>query len=160
MDKKEGWHMKRYLIILATLLLIAGCTCPAEKNRDVLARINNYEITKEEFEEEFKASGFSRFDTDESRKEFLDSLIDQKLILQEAQQKGLDKELGFLKAIERFWEQSLLKIALDKKTKEIAGSVSVKDRELSKAKESQLMEEWLNSLRKNADIKINYGLLK
>lgn len=180
--------MRRHWIVLFILLFVFGCSGQSE-NKVILAKINNYKITHEEFEEEFKESSFGRTDTLESRKEFLNNLIDRKLILQDAQSKGLDKDKNFLKMIERFWEQSLLKIALDRKTKEIAGSgLLVTDKmieeeynrmvkegktdktydqmysqikwELTKGKESQLMNEWVSELHKKAEIKINYDLLK
>ncbi len=180
--------MKRHWIFLFGLLFIFGCTIQAE-NKVILAKINNYKITQEEFEEEFKESNFGGTDTLESRKEFLDNLINRKLILQDAQSKGLDKDKNFLKMIERFWEQSLLKIVLDRKAKEIAGSgLLVTDKvveekyngiikegktdktydqmysqikwELTKSKESQLMNDWVSELHKKAEIKINYDLLK
>jgi hypothetical protein len=175
------------LFLLAILLSSAGCGRPAKENTQ-LARINNYEITKEEFERAFKDSAFGRADTLESRREFLDNLINQKLILQEAQAGGLDKDKDFLKLIERFWEQSLLKIALDRKTKEVSGAVFVSDKaieevynkmagegkadrpyakmysqikwELARAGQSKMMDNWVSSLRKKADIKINQEMLK
>lgn len=179
--------MKKYLSILVMLFFVLGCTQQA-KNKTVLAKVNNYEISKEEFEEEFLASSFSRNDTPQARNEFLNNLINQKLILQDAENKGLDKDKKFLKIIEKFWEQSLLKIALDKKTREVAGSAKVSDKdieevyqqmvnegkttkpynqmysqikwEITKVKESQLMNDWISELQKKADIKINQDSLK
>lgn len=180
--------MKKYAIILLSVLFIFGCT---DKPRDkkILAKVNNYEISEEEFEEEFKASLYGNVDTLESRNEFLNNMIDRKLILQNAQREGLDKDESFLKMIERFWEQSLLKLSLDKKTKEIAGSrplvtdKMIKDEydkllkegkadraydqmynqikwELTKDRESQLINDWICQLHKKAKIRINYDLLK
>jgi peptidyl-prolyl cis-trans isomerase C len=146
--------MRRYLIIILAVLMIAGCKCQA-KDKQVLARINNYEITKQEFEEEFKNSGFSVSDTEESRKSFLDNLINRKLVLQEAQRQGLDKEKDFLKSIERFWEQSLLKVMLDKKSKDISMLKDAGKKEVEDA-----YDGWIEGLRKNSDIKIDYNLLK
>ena len=174
--------MKKYLFFLLVSVFVIGCG-RAPKEKIPLAKINNYEITKEEFEQEFKDSSLGRTDTPESRKEFLDNLINRKLILQDAQKKGLDKDKSFLKLIERFWEQSLLKIALDKKTKEIAGSALVSDKtieevydkmlaegkadksydlmyqqikwEITKLKEAKAMNDWVAELRKKAEIKIN-----
>lgn len=179
--------MKRYIVFLCIILFVLGCT-GKPKNKEMLAKVNNYEITRQEFEEEFKASSFGRDNTLESRKEFLDNLINQKLILQDAQRKDLDKENNFLKMIEKFWEQSLLKLALERKTKEIAGSAMVSDKtiedtynkmlkegktdktydqmyqrikwEITKLKESQEMNNWISELHKGSDIKINYDLLK
>jgi len=180
--------MKNKIIFLFVIMLIAGCGCPLPKDKKVLAKINDYDITKEEFQEEFKQSAFGRVDTLESRKEFLNNLINRKLILQDAQRKNLDKDKSFLKMIERFWEQSLLKLALDKKTKQIAGAALVSDKtieetyqkmskdgktdktydqmynqikwEITKLKETQMLSNWVSGLRNKADIRVNKDLLK
>jgi len=146
--------MIRYFIIILAVLMIAGCKCQV-KDKQVLAKINNYEITKQEFEEEFKNSGFSVSDTEESRKSFLENLINRKLVLQEAQRQGLDKDSAFLKSIERFWEQSLLKVMLDKKSKDISLLKGANKREVEDA-----YDGWIEGLRKNSNIKIDYNLLK
>lgn len=179
--------MKRNLLFLSILIFIMGCN-PVPKNKQILAKINNYEITLDEFEEDFKESPYGRNGALESKQDFLNNLINRKLILQDAQKKGLDKDKSFLKMIEKFWEQSLLKLTLDKKTKETAGSAFVSDKEieeayqkllkeaetdksynqmyqqvkweLTKLKESQVMNGWIAELRKKADIEINYGVLK
>lgn len=174
-------------VALFLFLLIFGCHGrPQEK--PILLKVNNYELTLEEFEEEYRSSMFFTADNREARKDFLENLINQKLILQDAQSEGLDKEEKFLKTIQRFWEQSLLKTALDKKAKGISGSVSIDENivreaydnmvrsgktdkpfegareqikwELLRLKETQLMNDWVEQLRKNAQIKINYDLLK
>ena len=179
--------MKKYALLLFVLMLAAGCG-RLPKDKVILAKINNYEITQDEFEQEFKDSGFGRVDTLESRKDFLNTLINRKLILQDAQKKGLDKDKSFLNMIERFWEQSLLKLTLDKKAKEVAGSVLVSDREIqetydtlfkngktdksydqmyqqikweiTRSKETQAMNNWVAQLRKKGEIKISSDLLK
>jgi len=180
--------MKKYIFLLLVVILTLGCGRPAQQKKEILARINNYEITLEEFQEEFIASGYARVDTLQSKEDFLNSLINRKLILQDAQKKGLDKDKSFLKMIESFWEQSLLKLALDKKTKEIAGSTLVNDKEIEEAynnllkdgktdktydqmyqqikwevsrnKETQRLNDWIAELRNKADTKINEELLK
>jgi hypothetical protein len=181
--------MKRQLFtsIILLCIVIAGCG-PAAEKKEIVVKINDYQISKDRFEAEFKDSIYGQNDTPDARKKFLNSLIDRKLILQDAQARGLDKEQGFLRAIERFWEQSLLKMALDNKTKEISGSISVNDaqvrqrydfmvqegtisqpyeqaseqlkREIIKLKESEAMNDWIAQLNKKAQIKINYELLK
>jgi len=181
--------MKRYLFTLAIFLLgiILGCQ-PTGQKKDVVARVNDYEITKDKFEQEFKDSIYGGVDTLESRQKFLDSLIDRKLILQDAQRQGLDKKEGFLNMIERFWEQSLLKIALDKKTQEIDSSTMVSEeemqalyakkledgmvdrsyeemreqlrREITKSKELAAMNQWIAKLHKEAKVTINQELIK
>lgn len=179
--------MKKYLTILFVMILIMGCGRVAQK-KDVLAKINNYEITLEEFNQEFADSKYGAENTPESRKMFLDSLINRKLILQEAQAKNLDKGKTFLKMIEKFWEQSLFKLALDDKSKEVVGTVGVTDMEVKDAysrmlqavqadrpyeqmydrikwelankKQAQALDQWIDGLREKSKIQVNYDLLK
>jgi hypothetical protein len=179
--------MKRNFLFLFLLMFIFGCN-PSPKNKQVLAKINNYEITLDEFKEAFKDSPYAYSDSEESQKDFLNNLIYRKLLLQDAQKRGLDKDKSFLKMIEKFWEQSLLKLAIDRKTREVAGSVSVGDKEIedaynnmakeikadktyaqmyqqikweiTRAKETKALNEWVAQLRKSSDIKVNYDLLK
>ena len=149
--------MNKLLFLLLAMLLTAGC-CRAPEQKDVLARVNNYEITKEEFADEFKASRFSKSDSPDARKEFLETLINRKLILQEAQAGRLDRDANFLKAIQRFWEQSLLKLAIERKVNEIAASSSMSDRGVKEAEE-RLLNDWIAALKKKADISVNYNKL-
>lgn len=179
--------MKKSLLpILLVISIALGCDRSPE-NKDVLVRINDYEITRNEFNEEFKNSTYANNDTPESKKDFLANLINRKLILQDAERDGLSRDKSFLKMVERFWEQSLLKLALDKKVKELSGSVVVTDKEIKEAydkmvkegnvdkpydqmygqikwqiakiKESHAMDNWLTDLRKKSRIKIEHNSL-
>jgi len=150
------------LLNLFFIIALSGCgpfVSGGGEDKDVVVSVNDYKITRSEFEAEFKASPYRSADTPESRKTFLNSLIDRKLILQYAQQKGLDKEQGFLKSIEKFWEQSLLKIALDKKTKEIASRISASGWEAKRDEESKLMSSWMNGLRRSACITVKRDII-
>ncbi len=179
--------MRKRLIILCGLLFVFGCS-RQPNDKIVLVKVNDYEVTLEEFEEEFKESVYAVTDTPESRKAFLENLINRKVILQDAQKQNLDKERDFLKSIQKFWEQSLLKAALDKKDKESALLVKIDDAlieqtyknmakegkvdkayeqmynqikwELGQIERFQILNEWIGGLRKKASIKINYELLK
>ncbi len=148
--------MKNRMVFLFLIMFIAGCACPLPKDKKVLAKINNYEIAPEEFEKQFKESPYARDNTLEARKDFLKVLIGRKLILQDAQAKGLDKEKEFLKMIERFWEQSLLKLALQTKSREITGSAVLKNNQQG---QDQLMNDWMGGLEKEAKISVDYDLL-
>jgi len=144
------------LFSLFAIIILGGC-CPSSTSRedkDIIVSVNNYRITSSEFESEFKASPYRKTNTPEARREFLNTLIDRKLILQYAQKEGLDKEANFLKAIEKFWEQSLLKIALDKKSKEMEAKLSASGWEAKRNEETKMMNEWMNELRKEARIVI------
>jgi peptidyl-prolyl cis-trans isomerase C len=173
------------LALLTLLFTLTGCTQPS---KPAVVVINNYSISPEEFEAEFKDSPMANKDSIEARKQFLETLINRKLMLQEAQRLGLDKQPDFLKSIERFWEQSLLKAFYDRKTDDVAGKVHISDFaveqayknlaaegktdktyeqmyrslkwELARAKESELMDEWLRELKDKATIKEDLSLLK
>ena len=174
-----------YLCIFIVFVLI-GCGKP--ENKQILVKVNNYEMTVEEFEEEFKSSGFLlKKNNKQARIDFLQHLINTKLILQDAQNRNFDKEKSFLKAIEKFWEQSLLKVMLDRKEKELQGQLSASDAEMKamydkmvqagevnqsfaevqsqikwfviKQKEMRSMDGWVEGLKNKAAIVINYGLL-
>lgn len=148
--------MKKLFCLLAVLGLAGGCQCrQAEQPKEIVAKVNNYEITKDEFDREFRESGYGRSNTPASRKEFLNNLIDRKLILQDAQQQGLDKEAGFLRMIEKFWEQSLLKVALDKKIKEVTSRPG-----MDEARQSAAIDEWVADLHEKANIEIREELLE
>ena len=180
--------MRYFIPLFFVLLIIYGCK-PVNPKQDerTLVRINNYEISLNEFEDEFKVSQLGKIDTLESRKEFIDNLINRKLILQESEKLELKEDRSFLKNIERFWEQTLLTAAIDRKTKEIQPLIRVDDDEIEKyynsklkegkttktikdlyqeiraeiikQKELQLINEWVLELRKKAKIDINYQIL-
>ena len=169
-------------------ILLVGCSKPQEPKK-IVATINNYEITAQEFEEGFAQSPFaSRQDKAKARAFYINNLINKKLVLQDAQKKNLDKNKEFLQSIERFWEQSLLMQALAAKSKEITGTTLVSQEEVRKVydqmvkdglttksfeelypqiklqaqkqKESQLLNDWIDGLRKTAQININQNLIK
>lgn len=176
-----------YLGILFLLTMVTACAQKGAHDK-ALARINNYEIGKDEFEKEFKDSIFGKQDTEVARREFLNHLINQKLILQDAQERGLDKTRGFLGSIENFWEQTLLRTALEQKMEGLSGSFVIPEqevrslynrrletgvinasyekaspllrREISRSKETQALGLWIDSLRKKAKVEINESLLK
>ncbi len=155
----------------------------------VVARVNGYLITRAEFEEGFAASAFAaRADSPQARKEYLDTLISQKLILLDAQKRGVDKAPDFLKSVERFWAQSLLTAALGQKTMELRRGVAVSDEDVrriyqnmvkdgattkplnevfpqikwqaEKQLEMQRLNGWAESLRRNAAIEVSGDMLK
>lgn len=174
------------LILLALLLAVIGCAKAPQK--PAVVTIDNYSVSPEEFEAEFRDSPMAKRDTPEARKQFMETLINRKLILLEAQKLGLDKQAAFLNSIERFWEQSLLKVCVDYKTQQMTDKVVISDFaveqayknlvaegkadktyeemyrqlkwELTRAKEAQLMDEWLKEMRARARITENYDLLQ
>ncbi|MCX5698002.1 MAG: SurA N-terminal domain-containing protein [Candidatus Omnitrophica bacterium] len=178
--------MKNLIFVFIIAAFLVGCT-RCDKPKDIAVKINNYEISKAEFEQEFKDSSFGRFDTSQSRKDFLENLVNRILIVQDAQKSGLDNDPQFLRVVEKFWMQSLLKLALEKKSNDLIGVSFVSDnvikeayekilkdgkttksyeemyqeikRDITKLKESQMTNEWLLELHKNAKIHVNKDLI-
>jgi len=131
----------KYWPLMIGLAFMLGCQPkPAEH---VVAKIGDYTITHEEFEDAFKSSSYGTQDNAASRQAFLNNMINQKLIILDAQTRGLDKDKDFLRMIENFWEQSLVTVALQQKTRE-GGN----------------LDQWADYLRKNTKIEINQEYLK
>lgn len=144
--------MKNFAFIFMVSLFLTGCS--ARQNADDIAlKINHYAISKAEFEEAFKESSLSGMDTPQARQDFMDNLVNRMLILQEAQKRRLDRDPKFLKMVEKFWMQSLLRLAIENKAKELGAASLASD------EEARFMNEWLTQLHKGVDIKINNDLI-
>ena len=180
--------MKRlFFSILVCSLVFAGCSCITEgDDKRVVAKINNYNMTVDDLKYELRNLPYDEIELlEEGRsREYLDRLVEKEILLQEAQRLGLDREKDFMKSIETYWEQTLLRLLLERKSKEVSGLVHVYDNEieeyhrdseeripfsrakkdiertLRQKKETEAMNTWIDELREGASIKINEGLLK
>ncbi len=180
------------LIIAVLVLLVVVAGKNARSPRDgsfVLANVNGYQIMADEFEEGFSTSAFAaRDDKLQARREYLETLIDQKLILLDAQRQNLDKAPDFLKSVEKFWAQSLLTVAVGKKTLELHKGINVRDEDVrriyddmvkdgvtvkplsqvypqikwqaEKQLDTQLLNRWIHGLRQGASVSVDENALK
>jgi hypothetical protein len=179
------------LIILSVVFTFMGCgdRKPAKPEAPVLATVNGCDIRVDEFEQGFASSAYAaRGDALQARREYLDVLMNQKLIILDAQKKNIDKTPDFLSSVERFWAQSLLTVALGRKTVELHKSINVREEDARSIyenmvkegvttrpfkdvypqikwqaeteRESQLLKEWLVGLRRNASVSVNESVLK
>jgi len=177
--------MTRVFIWLAIfcVFLSAGCA----KKEEPAINIGSIVITAEEFEQAYQKSRSFR-PGELSRKEFLDNLVTRKLILQEAEVLGLDKDQQFLESLQLFWEQALMKLVLARKLNELTLVCRVSEKEISdyflrhkendfqgkeltgvhdqiktllhRIKQQLELQRWTSSLKKKAIINIDYGLLQ
>lgn len=171
------------IILIVCLLLSAGCV----KKEKPAITIGPIAITAAEFENAYQKASVAR-GGGISRKEFLDALVTRKLILQEAEVLGLDKDPQFLESLQIFWEQSLFKLVLARKLNELVLACKVSEEEiadyyqrhkesdyagkelleahdqiktlLSRIKQQLELQRWTAALKKNAAINIDYGSLK
>ncbi len=79
--------MKRLLFFLIPLIIVS---C-AQKEKDVLVRVNGSTLTKEEFEKYISAREYAQL-SDEKILEFCDNWVDQEVVYLEAKKQGVDKE--------------------------------------------------------------------
>ncbi len=118
-----------------------GCQPKASEGK-VLARVGDYIITQEDFDYAYKHSSHAQGESLAAKQDFLNNMINQKLILMDAQKQGLDKDKEFLKMVESFWQQSLLTRSLEEKSKQGVN-----------------LDQWVDELKKNTSIVINQELL-
>ena len=178
----------KYWSLMIGLAFVLGCQ-PKPPVGKIVAKIGDYVITKGEFEEAFKSSSYGFQDNAASRQVFLDNMINQKLIILDARAKGLDKNKDFLQMIQNFWEQSLLTVALREKSKDFSpGTTQISSQEaqaiydqmvkdgktdkslndvypeiqsmLTRQKESEKLNQWVNDLRQKTTVEIHQEYLK
>lgn len=124
-------------VIAASMLILGGCARrPQEQSAQegpVVARINSYRMTASDFKDGVNfilAKKYLSVEPNQAKSELLDELITRNVLLQQAQKQNLDKEKAFMKEIEKYWEQSLLKLLLKKKSEEILAGIDVQDSEV------------------------------
>jgi len=185
--------MKKGLVYLALSGLILCLFCCTSENKEeytALAKINDYTLSLEEFQNQLAAE--IEFDKDfkltkEAKKRFLEELIRKELLIQESKRCNLDKKEKFVRAIERYWEYTLIRDLMDMKGKEISKKILISQEEieasyrerkksddnlppisklqdkisedLRERKKTRMVKEWINDLKEKAKIQINEKLL-
>ncbi len=125
--------------------------------------------------------------TKEAKNEFLDQLITKEILIQEAKRRKLDRKEKFIRAIERYWESTLIRDLMEMEGQKIEKRTVVSQEEIEmrykemknldenqpplesirqkisekimEDKKSSMLEEWVNHLKKKAKIEINQELL-
>lgn len=129
---------KSILLIAAmsmVILSISGCGREKPRTGDdrIAAEVNNYKMTVGDFNDEARFTmigGLSDKDAGAMKENILDEIITKKIMVQEAQKGNFDKNRAFMKEIERYWEQALLKLLYKKKFEELSRTVEVSDKEV------------------------------
>lgn len=183
---REGYG--RLLIGMVCLVFLAGCSANNNSpDKKIVAQINKYKMTVEDLKYAFKNAPYDEaalLKTENGRKKYMGGLIEKEVLLQEAQRQGIDREKDFMKSIENYWEQALLKILLERKSKEISGLIHVYDNEIEayykesgedmpfvkvkneirdiikQKKETDAMNAWIDKLKKSSYIKVDENALK
>ena len=106
------------LLSLVTIFIISPSPSPEEKS--VVMKVNDSSITSSMLEKSEKG----RSSHHENRREFLNSVVIEQLLLQEAQLQKIDQEPQFREAIKQYYEQSLIKILLERHNQSIDDTVT------------------------------------
>ncbi len=120
----------KYLFIILFLVGLSSAIAlysfwPREPgpSQNVALRINGYSMSKKQVDAEIQNQGYHGG----NREDQVEALVNRRLLLQEAQRLGIDKEEGFRKALELYYEQSLIKVLTDRKLSSISVDVSEQD---------------------------------
>ncbi len=77
--------------------------------------VNDRIITESEYKELLPSKPYYM-----TENQYIDSIITKQLLIQEAVRQNINKEESFRKSVENFYEQSLIKILLDRKQNALA----------------------------------------
>lgn len=127
------------LIVLSVVVLVfaGGCQWGVKKappeDEQTIARVDNYRIIVSDFEtiaDHIFGYGEFPFCAPGIKEKALEDLITRAVLVQEAQNQNLDKQEVFMKEIERYWTQSLVKFILKKKSEDISRTIYVEEVEV------------------------------
>jgi len=173
-------------LLACVLCIVGGVQLLRNQQMDTVTNpviiVNGYSVSLEEFEEEW-GNAFQKDGSSQAKIEFAEKLIERKLLLQKAQALGLDTDPSFLLSVQRFWEQSLLKLVLEERSQVFAENIQVSDADVSayykliaeeneaptdfndmkesiryrlrREKAKRAMDAWILELRNNSDITID-----
>ncbi len=125
-----------YIILIVSLVTaVVGYQITAGKSsrpeKDAALIINKKIVSTDEFKRLY-ASGSTQIS---SKTDFINALIMKELMIQEAQQEGIDKNEDFRLSIQNFYEQSLIKLLMDRKFAKLP--VEVSDRDIERYRDLQ-----------------------
>jgi len=108
--------MKYLFTVLSIVLAISAVTIfflwpePELIEKNIFVTINGHDIPHSVLDLKKEQSGYHSKDD----KSILDTIIINELLLQEAQRQGIDKEPKFRVSVQNYYEQSLIKILIDR----------------------------------------------
>jgi parvulin-like peptidyl-prolyl isomerase len=127
--KKYSVTISSSISVLLYVLFIPGCI-PNIQNRDIIAYVDNEPITRKDIRYSLQIA-HRREDLSSARdlniSEYLDKLINQKLIAQEARRMGLDKNTRLQKAVNAFITSESVVMLYNE---EIVGRVTVTEEDI------------------------------
>lgn len=115
--------MKKLLLMLLLAVFMVGCNSKESPAGSVLAKINATTITEEDFIKKINLMpewAKNRFKSEAGKKEFLEELIKEELMYQEAKKQGINKEKEFQDKMMKFEKMTLISTLLKNEIEEKA----------------------------------------
>ncbi len=118
--------MKYLFTILGLVLLSTAVTFyflwPSDKKvpKNIVLSVNGHLISQKQLTEQQQRQGYHSLLAGDS----IDSLVVKQLLLDEAQRLGIDKEDEFRKSLKDYYEQSLIKVLMDRTLGSLSANVS------------------------------------
>jgi hypothetical protein len=118
--------MKYIYFIIAIVLAISVFSfyflLPDKKmvQTDIAVTVNGHDLTRQTIDNRYGKFGYHS----KGLPDIVDEVITREILLQEAQKQGIDKEPSFREALRNYYENSLIKVLLDRKNNAIEVSVS------------------------------------
>ncbi|MDD5270414.1 MAG: hypothetical protein PHE80_04410 [Candidatus Omnitrophica bacterium] len=145
------------LAAAALSLCLHGCS-QQRHDKEAIATIGSYSLYREDFISELSLYP-PEYRQKVTKQQILDGIIQKKILLLEAQRRGLDRDPQFMKMVERFWEQSLLRSLLDVRSEEILSGIPETDKDRN-AKAGEVLRAWVEELEINTPVKVNDDALE
>lgn len=176
--------------LMCLILFLFSCSPDKTEQELILAKINDYSLTINEFNTQLKEE--LEYDKDfklnhDAKKAFMDQIITKEILIQEAKRRNLDRKDAFIRAIERYWESTLIRDLMAIEGQKIEKQTVVSQEEIKgrydallesdpnqsplttlqeqitqqilNEKKQNALEDWISQLKSNAKIVINEGLL-
>lgn len=125
-------YLNAFSIFLISIIIACGKSTSQQEN---IASVNDSPISVKEFQKEVsiltKRNPAFKV-TPQALEEQLGTLIDKKLLLQEAMKKGLPEDPHFAETIKTFWEQTLIRELLEQKAREWGDRVFITEEEINR----------------------------
>jgi len=178
-----------FFLLLLLSLSFFSCSNGEQGEGETLVKINDHDLRYDEFQQQLALELNFNADlklTPEVKTAFLEQLIQEELLIQEARRLKLDRKEKFTRAIERYWKSTLIRDLLERKGEEISQAILVPQAEieayyerikeggkpvpplaemqdkitkgLKEKKKSERLAMWVAGLKKKANIEINQEL--
>lgn len=133
---KYIYYVISIITIFSLIILFMFIEKKTDGNKETALKINDRLISRDEFNQLYNFRSDHLWDW----QDFIQSLIGKELFIQEARKLGIDKEDQFRQALQNFYEQSLIKILMDRK-----------ENSLDVAVDDSLVNQYIGFLDKSID---------